>query len=117
MLTADTVRANVDGTEAFIGECTIPWNDLAFTGPEAACLAADARIAAAVMRSSIPLDSVGPNPDLSLRFTTAPTTRVVTTAATMLSVQHGTATVAIEIHAGAHQLAHGLATSLLLPPR
>ena len=38
------------------------------------------------------------------------------TASTVLSVQHGTATVALEVQAGDNQLAHGLATSLLLPP-
>jgi hypothetical protein len=68
------------------------------------------------MRSFIPLEASGPNADLTLRFTTAPATRVVTAAAMMLSVQHGTATIGIEVQAGA-QLAHGLATSLLLPPR
>ncbi len=66
------------------------------------------------MHSFIPLDHVGPNADLSLRFSTAPATRVVAAASTLMSVQGGTATVAIEVQAGEHQLAHGLATSLLL---
>ena len=117
MLTADNVRSNVDGTGAFIGDCTTPWDDLEHTGPEAACLAADARIAAAVMRSSVPLEAIGPNADLTLRFTTAPATRVIQTSAVMLSVQHGTAMVSLELHAGDQQLAHGLATGLLLPPQ
>jgi acyl-coenzyme A thioesterase PaaI-like protein len=117
MLTADNVRTNVDGTEAFIGDCTVPWERLDQTGPEAACLAADARIGAGIMRSSVPLEVIGPNADLSLRFTTAPATRVVRTASVVLSIQHGTATVGLELQAGDQLLAHGLATGLLLPPK
>lgn len=117
MLTAANVRTSVDGSKAFIGECTVPWEDLESTGPEAACLAADARIAAAIMRSSVPLEAIGPNPDLSLRFTTAPATRVVHAASYMLSIQQGTATVGLELQAGGQQLAHGLATALLLTPK
>ncbi len=116
MLTADNVRSSVDGSLAFVGDSTIPWEQLEHTGPEAACLTADARIGTAVMRSSVPLAAAGPNADLSLRFTTAPATRRIRTAATMLSLQHGTATVGLELHAGDQQLAHGLATSLLRPP-
>jgi acyl-coenzyme A thioesterase PaaI-like protein len=116
MLTADNVRGNVDGTMAFVGECRVPWDDLECTGPEASCLAADARIAAAIMRSTVPLDAIGPNADLSLRFTTAPATRVIAAASTMLSIQRGTATVSLELHAGDQQLAHGLATALLPRP-
>ena len=117
MLTADNVRSSVDGSLAFVGKCTLPWENLEFTGPESACLAADARIASAIMRTSVPLDVIGPNADLSLRFTTAPATRVIHAASMMLSVQHGTATVGLELHAGDQQLAHGLATALLLPPK
>ena len=117
MLTAENVRTNVDGTLAFIGDCTIPWENLEFVGPEAACLAADARIAPSIMRSSVPLEAVGPNADLSLRFTTAPATRVVRAASVLLSIQHGTATVGLELQAGDQQLAHGLATGLLLAPK
>jgi len=117
MLTADNVRTSVDGSMAFIGECTLPWEQLEFTGPEAACLAADARIGPAIARSSVPQDAIGPNADLSLRFTTAPATRVIQAASIMLSIQRGTATVSLELHAGDQQLAHGLATALLLPPK
>jgi acyl-coenzyme A thioesterase PaaI-like protein len=117
MLTADNVRTSVDGSMAFIGECTLPWENLECTGPEAACLAADARIGPAIMRTSVPLEAIGPNADLSLRFTTAPATRVVHAASIMMSIQRGTATVSLELHAGDQQLAHGLATALLLPPK
>jgi hypothetical protein len=48
-----------------------------------------------------------------MRFTTAPAMRVIYAASTMLSIQRGTATVSLELHAGDQQLAHGLATSLL----
>jgi acyl-coenzyme A thioesterase PaaI-like protein len=112
--TAENVRPSVDGTAASVVECTVPWDDLELTGPEAACLSADACVALPVTVSYIPAVDVGPNPDLTLRFTTAPATRVVTGASAMLSVQRGTATIGIEVQAGDHQLAHGLATSLLL---
>lgn len=115
-LRAENVRRSVDGTVAGVSECTVPWENLELTGPEAACLVSDAVVALPLVQSSyIPFELVGPNADLSLRFTAAPATRVVTAAAMMLSVQRGTATVSIEVQAGDQQLAHGLATSLLLP--
>jgi acyl-coenzyme A thioesterase PaaI-like protein len=113
-LHADNVRPSVDGSDAGGIECTVPWDDLELTGPEAACLVADAAIALPILGSFIPENDVGPNADLSLRFSTAPATRLITAAATMLSVQRGTATIGIEVQAGENQLAHGLATSLLL---
>jgi acyl-coenzyme A thioesterase PaaI-like protein len=111
---ADNLRPSVDGRLAPVGECTLPWDALDLTGPEAACLASDALVGLPVMQSFIPLEHAGPNADLTLRFTTAPATRLITTATTMLSLQHGTAIVGIEVQAGDQQLAHGLATSLLL---
>ena len=111
------MRTNVDGTKSPIGTITVPWDNLESTGPEVACLAADPMVATAVLQTFVPVEVLGPNPDLSLRFTTAPAARVVETSGTVLSVQQGTATVAIEVQAGGHQLAHGLGTSLLLPPR
>jgi hypothetical protein len=84
---AANVRHCFDGTPSPIGQITVPWNDLRWTGPEAACLGADAVIAAPLLDSSIPNEVLGPNPDLTL-----------------------------EVQAGDNQLAHGLATSLLLPP-
>ena len=114
VLHADNVRPSVDGTMAGAMQCVVPWDNLELTGPEGACLLADAAIGLAVMGSSmIPVEAVGPNADLTLRFTTAPAARVLTVVAAMLSVQHGTATVSLEVHAGDQQLAHGLATSLL----
>ena len=112
----ENVRPNVDGTMSPIGTITVPWDDLEFTGPEVACLAADPMVATAVLQTFVPADLLGPNPDLSLRFTTSPSTWVVQTSGTVLSVQHGTATVAIEVQAGDQQLAHGLGTALVLPP-
>jgi acyl-coenzyme A thioesterase PaaI-like protein len=114
---AANVRPCFDGTLPPVGHITLPWDDLDATGPEAACLGADAMIAAPMMYSSLPTEVIGANPDLTLRFTTAPATREVLTAGTVLSVQHGTTTVALEVQAGDQQLAHGLATALLLPPR
>lgn len=112
-LRAENVRPSVDGSSAGGIECTVPWDDLDITGPEAACLVADAALGMPLLESFIPMEDIGPNADLSLRFTTAPATRVITAAATMLSVQQGTATVGVEVQAGDQQLAHGLATSLL----
>ena len=86
------------------------------TGPESACLAADACVGAPMVNSTLPHDQLGPNPDLTLRFTTAPPAPVIAAAGTILSIQHGGTTIGIEVQAGHHQLAHGLATSLLLPP-
>jgi acyl-coenzyme A thioesterase PaaI-like protein len=112
-LRAENARPSVDGSSAGGIECTVPWDALDITGPEAACLLADAALNVPLLDSFIPTGDVGPNTDLSLRFTTAPATRVITAAATMLSVQHGTTTVGVEVQAGDQQLAHGLATGLL----
>ena len=115
-LTVDNIRPSVEGSLPAVCECTIPWDDLEVTGPESACLVADASVGAPVVNSTLPSDHLGPNPDLTLRFTTAPATPVIIGAGTILSVQHGTTSIGIEVQAGDHQLAHGLATSLLLPP-
>jgi hypothetical protein len=109
----ETLRRSVDGTIPAIGTLSVPWERLDITGPEVACLAADAMVAPPVINSFVPADALGPNPDLSLRFTTAPATRVVQTSGTLLSVQNGTATVGIEVQADDQLLAHALATSLL----
>jgi acyl-coenzyme A thioesterase PaaI-like protein len=109
----ETLRPGVDGTAPTIGTLSAPWDHLDLTGPEVACLAADAMSGAPLLYSFIPADALGPNPDLSLRFTTAPATRPVQTAGTLLSVQHGTATIGIEVQAGDQLLAHALATALL----
>jgi acyl-coenzyme A thioesterase PaaI-like protein len=111
---AENVRPSVDGSLSGAGQCTVPWDSLELTGPEAACLVADSVVAVPTLQSYLPSDALGPNPDLTLRFTTAPATRVVMAAATLLSVQRGTTTIGIEVQAGDNQLAHGLATSLLL---
>ena len=106
---------NVDGTLATVCSCTIPWDNLEATGPESACLAADAAVGSPMVNSTLPPDQLGPNPDLTLRFTTARATPVIHAAGTILSLQNGSATIGIEVQAGDHLLAHGLATSLLLP--
>jgi hypothetical protein len=111
---AENFRPNVDGSAASFLECRVPWDDIEVTGPEAACLAADAAVAFPITLSYVNVKDIGPNPDLTLRFTAAPATRVIAAASAMLSVQRGTATVGIEVQAGENQLAHGLATSLLL---
>jgi acyl-coenzyme A thioesterase PaaI-like protein len=111
---ADNVRRGVDGSSAPVMECTVPWDALEHTGPEAACLIADAAVARAVSCSYISPSAIGPNPDLTLRFSAAAATRVIVAAPTLLSVQRGSTTVGIEVQAGANQLAHALATSLLL---
>ena len=107
-------RPSVEGSLAVWSTCVVPWDDLDHTGPEAACLLADTMVGFPILQSSLPDEAHGPNPDLTLRFTTAPATKVLTGASMLLSVQHGTVTTGIEVHAGDQQLAHGLATSLLL---
>lgn len=104
----------IDGTPPPVGHITLPWNDLEHTGPEAACLSADAMTAPPILYSYIPNDVIGPNVDLSLRFTTAAATREILSAGTMQSVHSGAVTIGIEVQAGDTQLAHGLATSVLL---
>lgn len=116
-LSVENRPPNADGSLPNACPCTIPWENLQATGPESACLVADASVGGPMVNSTLPPDHLGPNPDLTLRFTTAPATRVITAAGTILSVQHGTTTIGIEVQAGDHQLAHGLATSLLIPPR
>ena len=113
----ENVRPNIGGTKSPVGTITVPWDNLESTGPEVACLAADPLVGMAVYWSGLPHEVLGPNADLSLRFSTAPATRVLETSGTVLSVQHGTATVGIEVQAGDQQLAHGLSTALLLPPK
>jgi acyl-coenzyme A thioesterase PaaI-like protein len=104
----------IDGTPPPVGHITLPWDELEHTGPEAACLSADAMTAPPILYSYIPNDVIGPNVDLSLRFTTAAATREVLSAGTMYSVHSGAVTIGIEVQAGDGQLARGLATSLLL---
>lgn len=115
-LTVDNMRPSLDGSLPVVCEGTIPWDNLEVTGPESACLVADACVGAPMVNSTLPQTHLGPNPDLTLRFTTAPATPVIRGAGTILSVQHGTTTVGIEVQTEDQQLAHGLATSLLLPP-
>ena len=83
ILMADNVRAGVDGSTAPVIECTVPWDAPEHTGPEAACLIADSAVAVPVEFSSIPSSAIGPNPDLTLRFSTAPATRVIHAASTL----------------------------------
>jgi acyl-coenzyme A thioesterase PaaI-like protein len=115
-LAVDNRPPSLEGSPPVVCPCTIPWENVEVTGPESACLVADACVGSPMVNSTLPPDHLGPNPDLTLRFTTAPATPIVAAAGTILSVQHGSATIGIEVQAGDHQLAHGLATSLLLPP-
>lgn len=117
LASSEHARPNIVGTPAFMGRLTVPWDNLELTGPEVACLAADLVVGSAVLKSRVPVEAFGPNADLSLRFTTASAVRATETSGTVLSFEHGTATVAIEVQAGEHQLAHGLSTALLLAPR
>ena len=80
----------MDGSLPNVCPCTVPWENLELTGPESACLVADAAVGGPMVNSTLPPDHLGPNPDLTLRFTTAPASRVIDAAGTILSVQHGT---------------------------
>src|SRR5262249_54749432 len=94
------LRTSVDGTAAVANLCILPWDDLECTGPEAACLMADTMVGYPILRSWIPVEALGPNPDLTLRFTTAPATRQLVGASMVLCAPHGTATIGIEVQAG-----------------
>ena len=63
----DNVRKSVDGTASPVITITAPWDEVALTGPEAACLAADPCVGSAVLQSSLPDEALGPNLDLTLR--------------------------------------------------
>ena len=111
----ENLRANVDGTPSPIITIEVPWDEVALTGPEIACLAADPCVGCSILNSSIGEEALGPNVDITLRFTTAPATRIVSASGTVLSVQTGTATVGIEVQADDRQLAQALSTALLRP--
>jgi acyl-coenzyme A thioesterase PaaI-like protein len=106
--------AIITGTPAGSIELVVPWTDLELTGPEAACLAADPANGAPIYLAFRDHNLTFPNTDLSLRFTTAPAQRELKASGTLVSMQRGTATVAIEVQAGEQQLAHGLSSSLLM---
>jgi len=114
-LSVENRPRSIDGSLPNVCPCTVPWENIELTGPECACLVADAAVGGPMVNSTMPRDQLGPNPDLTLRFTTAPATPVVNAAGTILSVQHGSTTIGLEVQAGDQLLAHGVATSLLLP--
>jgi acyl-coenzyme A thioesterase PaaI-like protein len=110
----ENVCPSITGEPASAVELVVPWEDLDHTGPEVACLAADPANGAPISAAFGDRSILFPNTDLSLRFTTAPAQREVIAAGTLLSVQRGTTTVAIEVQAGDQQLARGLSSSLLI---
>jgi acyl-coenzyme A thioesterase PaaI-like protein len=112
----DNIPPSITGQRSPLGRIVVPWTEqLAVTGPEAACLMADVANGMPIGRAFLGSGVSWPNTDLSLRFTTAPAQREVHAAGTLVSIQRGTTTVAIEVHAGDQQLAHGLSTALLIP--
>jgi hypothetical protein len=62
---AENKRTGFDDAPPPVGHITIPWDELEWTGPEAACLGADAMIVAPLLYTSIAPDIIGPNPDLT----------------------------------------------------
>jgi len=105
----------IGGHPPYLLFATVPWDDFAYTGPEAACLIADMANGVPIFAQYHDAKIAFPNTDLSLRFTTALATQDITAAGTLVSVQHGTATSSIQVRAGDQQLAHGLSASLLIP--
>jgi hypothetical protein len=105
----------IGGHPPYLLFATVPWDDLAATGPEAACLIADMANGVPIFAQYHDMNVAYPNTDLSLRFTTAPATREITATGTLVSIQEGTATTAIQVRGGDQQLAHGLSASLLMP--
>ncbi len=111
---ATNARPSFDGRPARCTRVTVPWAEPELTGPEVACLTADPCVGHPLLHS-LPPELLGPNPDLTLRFTTAPAGPEAIGAGTITSVQHGSVTVAIEVQSGDQRLADCLGTSLLLP--
>lgn len=104
----------IDGSAPVGLELTPPWTEVDVTGPEVACLAADAAVASPLVEMFGYDGPLGPNTDLTLRFTTAPATPRVAAVSTLTAISAGTTTVAIEVQAEDQSLGRGLATSLLL---
>jgi acyl-coenzyme A thioesterase PaaI-like protein len=112
----DNIPPSITGHPSPLGRMVVPWTEqLTASGPEVACLIADVMNGMPIVRAFLGSGVTYPNTDLSLRFTTAPAQREVHAAGTLVSIQRGTTTVAIEVHAGDQQLAHGLSTTLLIP--
>jgi acyl-coenzyme A thioesterase PaaI-like protein len=105
----------IGGHPPYVLFAVLPWDDLEHTGPEAACLIADMANGVPIYAQYRDANIAYPNTDLSLRFTTAPATREIAATGTLVSLQHGTATTAVQVRGGDQQLAHGLSASLLIP--
>ena len=110
------VPRSVTGDPALFMRIESPWDDVETTGPELACLIADATNGPAI---SYALDRLGPvafpNTDLTLRFASVTGDAVVLASGTLISIEQGTTTVSIDVQAGGQWLAHGHSTSVLIP--
>jgi len=98
------------GERAIVSAISLPWRS-----PEAACMAADLCVGPPVAAAVRGEPVSHPNPDLSLRFTGAPTGDELIGVGAVERVAAGVAAVSIEVWSGADLVATGVSTSLLLP--
>ena len=113
-LKAENVRSSVDGSVAGILECVVPWDALESTGPEAACLVADAAV-------GLPSWTRTSRWSTSDRMQISPCGSAPRPRRTSSRPRHqccrssaAPPRSASRCRRGDNQLAHGLATSLLL---
>ncbi len=115
-IVATNVPGSVTGDAANCVVMKPPWADTVTTGPELACLVADTVNGAPLWHGQSTLGVVVfPNTDLTLRFASPTGADPVLAAGRLVAVEQGTTTVAIDVQAGGHWLAHGHSTSVLIP--
>jgi acyl-coenzyme A thioesterase PaaI-like protein len=115
-IVATNVPGSITGDAANCVEMKAPWEDTATTGPELACLVADTVNGAPLWHGQSTLGvAVFPNTDLTLRFASPTGADPVFATGRLVAVEQGTTTVAIDVQAGGHWLAHGHSTSVLIP--
>jgi acyl-coenzyme A thioesterase PaaI-like protein len=95
----------------------VPWDDVAETSAEAACLPGDMCVGPPVVFEPAASGLAHPNPDLSLRFAAPITSNEVIGVGRLERVADGLATVAIEVWSAGGLVAVGVSTSTLLTSR
>jgi acyl-coenzyme A thioesterase PaaI-like protein len=94
---------------------SVPWDDFSQHGAESICIPADMCVGPPVA-SGIPGGwKPHPNPDLSVRFAGAVTTRALLGAARLERIAGGVAVVSFGVYADGAAVAAGVSTSLVLP--
>ena len=116
---SDNMRPSVDGlAHRPFASAPSRGDDLEVTGPESACLVADASVGAPSGQLDPPIRTTSARTPISLCASRQHQQLARHHRCRERSSRCSTAStsIGIEVQAGDHQLAHGLATSLLLPP-